>query len=74
MTLLEETLILVDLDKGKWPETAAATGVPREWISKVAQRKWEDPGVNRIEKLHKYLKAKYPGAIPEEDDLVVTVA
>jgi hypothetical protein len=60
MTLLEETLFLLSLDKGDRPRTAADTQLGREWLSKLAQGAIDDPGVNKIEQLNAYLKGKYP--------------
>ncbi|MCB1902335.1 MAG: hypothetical protein KDH16_23810 [Rhodocyclaceae bacterium] len=60
MTLLEETLQLLKLDKGDRTTTAAETGLHKEWLSKLAQNAIADPGVNKIEQLNAYLKAKYP--------------
>ena len=56
MTLLEETLFLLRLDKGDRQKTAEETGLGREWLSKLAQNAIGDPGVNKIEKLNAYLK------------------
>lgn len=60
MTLLEETLQLLALDKGDRPTTADECNLGKEWLSKLAQGAIEDPGVNKIEKLNAYLKNKYP--------------
>lgn len=59
MTLLDETIELLQVDRGNWPETAAATGLGREWISKLARNQIDDPGVKKILKLHAYLSGKY---------------
>lgn len=59
MTLLQRTIDLLERDKGNWPQTAAETGLGREWLSKLSQGAIDDPGVNKIEKLHAYLSAKY---------------
>lgn len=60
MTLFEETLQLVRNDRGNWVQTAEKTGLKREWIAKLAQGKFDDPGVNKIEILHGHLSKKYP--------------
>lgn len=59
MTLLEETITLLGKDKGNWPTTAEETGLGREWISKLARGLIDDPGINKVEKLHAYLVNKY---------------
>lgn len=59
MTLLQQTIELLIRDKGSWPQTAADTGLGREWLSKLSQGAIDDPGVNKIERLHAYLSAKY---------------
>ena len=58
-SLLEDTINLLQLDKGCWPTTAAATGLGREWIAKLASGAISDPGVRKIEKLHAYLAEKH---------------
>lgn len=58
MTLLEETRQMLQRDKGDWPTTAKETGLGREWLAKLSQGAISDPGVNKIEKLNAYLKAK----------------
>lgn len=62
MSILTETIELLDRDKGQWPQTAADTGLGREWISKLSQGLIADPGVTKIETLHAYLKSKYSEA------------
>ena len=53
-TLLETTLALLR-ERGKYREVAAATGLGYEWIAKLAQNRISDPGVNKIETLHRFL-------------------
>lgn len=59
MSLLTQTIELLERDKGNWPQTAADTELGREWLSKLARGLIPDPGVTKIEKLHAYLSAKY---------------
>lgn len=40
--------------RGQWPSVAAASGVSRRTIEKIARREIADPGVSHIEKLAKY--------------------
>lgn len=59
MGKLEEVRALLERDKGNWPETAAATGVSRDWIAKFYADKIGEPGFLKIERLYCYLRAKY---------------
>lgn len=61
MTLLQQTICLLDADRGEWSKTAKETGLGYEWIKKVANHKVPDPGVNKIETLHDYLASKHKG-------------
>jgi hypothetical protein len=62
MTLLQETLLLLERDKGDRQTTAKETGLNKEWLSKLAQGAITDPGVNKIETLNAYLKQKHGSA------------
>lgn len=59
MTLHEQALALLEVDKGSWRETAEKAGLDYNWIQKLAQRKIADPGVNKIESLCAYLVEKH---------------
>ena len=59
MTLHEQTLALLEKDRGSWPETAKALELDYNWLQKFAQRKIADPGVNKVERLHAYLSEKH---------------
>lgn len=59
MALLQQTIDLLNRDKGFWPQTATDTGLGREWLSKLSQGAIGDPGVVKIEKLNTYLRKKY---------------
>lgn len=58
MTLLEETIELLNKASESRPIIATNTGLGFEWISKLANGKIPDPGVCRIERLNEYLKQK----------------
>lgn len=70
MTLLERTqrLLAERLEQGKsLREIAAESGgkVSRDWLTKFAAGKIENPGVNTIQALHDTLaSAEKPGASP----------
>ena len=40
-------------------------GISYHWLTKVAQGQISSPGVNEIERLHKYLSARFPRAVGE---------
>ena len=45
-------------NKNKWPFIADELGVHRSWVSRVANNEYSDPGVNKIEYIHrKYVKS-----------------
>lgn len=58
-TIHQQTLELLEMDRGQWPETCRQVGIDYNWLQKLAQKKIADPGVNKMEKLHAYLKQKY---------------
>jgi hypothetical protein len=60
MTLLEQTMILVERDRGDRPRTARETGLKLPWLQALADGKIADPGVKKIEQLNIYLREKYP--------------
>ena len=44
--------------KGRWPEVAEGSGVPRRTIEKIARRETKDPGVSQVEKLARYFRER----------------
>lgn len=50
--------------KGKWPTVAAATGIPRSTIVKIARKEVKDPGVSHIEKLAFYFREQTKASNP----------
>ena len=58
MTLLEDTIELLNRASESRPVIAKNTDLGFEWISKLANDKIPDPGVRRVEKLNAYLKQK----------------
>lgn len=42
--------------KGEWPKIASDTELDYSWLTKLAQGRIPDPGVNKIEKLADYFK------------------
>ena len=59
MTMHQKTLELLEKDRGSWPKTAKKLGLDYAWLQKFAQRKIDDPGVNKVERLYLYLSDKY---------------
>lgn len=53
-SLLDSTVHLLR-ERGRYREVAQATGLGYDWINKLVQGQIRDPGVNKIERLHKYL-------------------
>lgn len=54
-TLYEDTMALLESCDETIPEIADGAGVNRHWLAKLKQRKFENPGVVSIQKLHNYL-------------------
>lgn len=59
MSLHKRTLELLELDRGSWPETARKLNLDYAWMQKFAQKKINDPGVNKVERLYRYLAEKH---------------
>lgn len=53
-TLLETTLEKLRA-RGRYREVSEATGLNYDWIAKLVQGHIEDPGVNKVERLHRFL-------------------
>jgi uncharacterized membrane protein len=48
--------------RGSWPQICTDLSISYSWLCKVAQKQIASPGVNEIERLHKYLSARFPKA------------
>lgn len=59
-TMLDRTKTLLQQHKGHWRSICSATGLDYEWLNKLARDKIEDPGVNKIQKLHDHLVSLKP--------------
>lgn len=58
MTMYEKTLELI-AESGKTPaQLAKETGLKPRWLYRLIAGDYEDPGVNKIEKLYKHLADK----------------
>jgi transcriptional regulator with XRE-family HTH domain len=40
--------------KGRWPDVCKATGVGYSWLTKFAQGKIPNPGISRLQVLHRH--------------------
>lgn len=54
--LLEYVLRKLEESRGTWPDIAEKTGVPYDTITKIAQRKIEDPKVSKLQTLADYFR------------------
>lgn len=57
-TLLGSTFQLLDATELTYPQIEAATGLDRNWLAKLKQRRIAEPGVTKIQRLHDYLAAQ----------------
>ena len=55
MDLLKQVISEQNKRKGDWPQIDADNVVSYSWLSKLAQRKIPDPGINKIVRLYDYL-------------------
>lgn len=55
-TLLEFVLESLEASRGQWPEIAKTSGVPYHTLTKIAQRKIENPGVKHVQQLSDYFR------------------
>lgn len=53
--LYEETIQLLKSTDKKQKQIAADTGLGERWIGRLKDGDFQDPGVNKIERLHNYL-------------------
>ena len=42
--------------RGTWPAVAAASGVPRRTLEKIARQEIENPGIKHVEALIRYFE------------------
>lgn len=53
MTMYEETLAL--LQDANIQQIVEETGLKRRWLYHLKNGRWDDPGVQKIQRLHDYL-------------------
>jgi transcriptional regulator with XRE-family HTH domain len=50
-TLLDSVLAGLQAHKGRWPDLAERAGVDYSWLTKLAQGRINDPGIQKIQRL-----------------------
>lgn len=55
-TMLDYVLRKLEESRGTWPDISEKTGVPYDTITKIAQRKIEDPKVSKLQTLADYFR------------------
>lgn len=63
MDLLKQILTELNSRKGDWPKIATDNEVSYSWLTKLAQGKIPNPGINTIIRLYDYL---FPNSVGEE--------
>lgn len=58
--LLTETQHLFEVAGVAIPEISRDTGLKQRWLHRLFKGDYQDPGVRKIEKLHRYLSARVP--------------
>jgi hypothetical protein len=56
-TLLQETYELLDKTDVPVAEIAKQTGTKQRWVYLLIERRFDDPGVNKVEAVNHYLKS-----------------
>jgi len=57
-TLLQKTIELLRNTDSSIDRVSAETGLGRRWLYRLLDGDFQDPGVNKIEKLHRYLTSQ----------------
>ena len=68
MDLLDDTLNLLQIDKGDWNDTAKQCRVSYVWLCAISQGTIRDPGVRRISRVYNYLQDKHGASQPYDDN------
>lgn len=56
--MLDEVRDCLEAARGTWPQIAQETGLNYEWLVTVAQGGIRDPGVQKIQRLWNYFRAR----------------
>lgn len=57
-SIFEFVLSQLQAAKGTWPKVASESGVPKRTIEKIARGEIPNPGINTVEKLASYFRAR----------------
>ena len=68
MRLLENTYSLLDASPLSLERIATGAGVGYWWLTKLKQRRFDDPGVGRVERLHDFLSSEAEGDLPRHSE------
>lgn len=58
--MLAEVRRCLEERKGDWQEICDDLGISYHWLTKMAQKQIKDPGIAKVEQLHRYLTARFP--------------
>lgn len=56
MSILQDTLLELDLRRGGWPAICEETGISYSWLCKFAQGSIKNPGIRTVEQLDAYFR------------------
>jgi transcriptional regulator with XRE-family HTH domain len=65
-TLLDSVLAGLQAHKGKWPDLAREAGVDYSWLTKLAQGRINDPGIQKIQRLADAMGHERAGPAPSD--------
>lgn len=57
-SILDFVVDRLDAEKGRWPEIAAASGVPYRTVQKIGSGKTRMPTLGNVEKLANYFRSQ----------------
>lgn len=60
--MLAEVRQMLEQQRGSWQEICADLHISYHWLTKMVQGQISNPGINKVEQLHKYLTARFPRA------------
>ncbi len=66
-TVLDQTYRLLDESDITLREIAVGADVNYWWLTKLKQRRFEEPGVKRIERLHRFLSQRSGSLSPKKE-------
>ena len=60
--MLAEVRHMLEQQRGSWQEICGDLHISYHWMTKMVQGQISNPGINKVEQLHKYLTARFPRA------------